>query len=265
MNNLTVFNTDVIPAYITDTGEKVVIGRELHQKLGIGKHYKDWFPYMCAYGFEENLDYYTMEEKVAAQKRARTYNQKNHILTLDMAKHIAMIQRTPQGKKIRQKLIDLEKVVSEEQEIPNKADDIFNFAFGDRPDRSVLNETDKFMKCAEIMANCKEPNRNYVVNILKHIVPDIGDVKDTRRNNATNYMNATEVGKFFGVSARVMNVVLEEQGLQYKNEYGRWELTDFGKTYGLEISYHTKNSYGANVRWYPEVVEYLKGEKVLEK
>ena len=262
MNNLTVFNTDVIPAYITDTGEKVVIGRELHQKLGIGKKYIDWFHYMCAYGFEEGKDFFPFLGKTQNQN-GRPKNE--HILTLDMAKHIAMIQRTPQGKKIRQKLIDLEKVVSEEQEIPNKADDIFNFAFGDRPDRSVLNETDKFMKCAEIMANCKEPNRNYVVNILKHIVPDIGDVKDTRRNNATNYMNATEVGKFFGVSARVMNVVLEEQGLQYKNEYGRWELTDFGKTYGLEISYHTKNSYGANVRWYPEVVEYLKGEKVLEK
>lgn len=131
--------------------------------------------------------------------------------------------------------------------------------------KSKSQSFDKFMKCAEIMANCKESNKTHVVNILKHIVPDIGDVKDTRRNNTTNYMNATEVGKFFGVSARVMNVVLEEQGLQYKNEYGRWELTDFGKTYGLEISYHTKNSYGANVRWYPEVVEYLKGEKVLEK
>lgn len=264
MNNLTVFNTDVIPAYITDTGEKVVVGRELHQKLGIKANYREWFPRMAEYGFEETSDYSSFVEKsTKPQNGGRPM--KNHILTLDMAKHIAMIQRTPQGKKIRQKLIDLEKVVSEEQEIPNKADDIFNFAFGDRPDRSVLNETDKFMKCAEIMANCKEPNRNYVVNILKHIVPDIGDVKDTRRNNATNYMNATEVGKFFGVSARVMNVVLEEQGLQYKNEYGRWELTDFGKTYGLEISYHTKNSYGANVRWYPEVVEYLKGEKVLEK
>lgn len=134
-----------------------------------------------------------------------------------------------------------------------------------RPHTLILEDGNKFMKCAEIMANCKEPNRNYVVNILKHIVSDIGEVKETNPQNTTKYMNATEIGKFFGVSARVMNVVLEEQGLQYKNEYGRWELTDFGKTYGLEVSYHTKNSYGANVRWYPEVIEYLKGEKVLEK
>ena len=29
MNNLTVFNNDIIPVYTTDTGEKVVIGREV--------------------------------------------------------------------------------------------------------------------------------------------------------------------------------------------------------------------------------------------
>lgn len=38
-----------------------------------------------------------------------------HVITLDMAKHIAMIQRTPQGMEIRQKLIDLEKNVQVNQ------------------------------------------------------------------------------------------------------------------------------------------------------
>lgn len=33
MNNLTVFNNEIIPVYTTDTGEKVVIGRELHERL----------------------------------------------------------------------------------------------------------------------------------------------------------------------------------------------------------------------------------------
>ena len=60
----------------------------------------------------DNTDYTTFNEKVSAQKRARTYEQKNHILKLDMAKHIAMIQRSEQGKQIRQKLIQLETDVS---------------------------------------------------------------------------------------------------------------------------------------------------------
>lgn len=34
-------------------------------------------------------------------------------------------------------------------------------------------ETDKFIKCAEIMASCLSSNRPYVLNIIRHIVPDV--------------------------------------------------------------------------------------------
>lgn len=57
MNNLTVFNNDIIPVYTTDAGEKVVIGRELHERLKIATDYKDWFPRMCEYGFSEPKDF----------------------------------------------------------------------------------------------------------------------------------------------------------------------------------------------------------------
>lgn len=111
MNNLTVFNNEIIPVYTSDTGEKVVIGRELHEKLCISEKYADWFPRMCAYGFEENTDFGSFSEKSEKPQGGRP--PVNHILTLDMAKHIAMIQRTPQGKEIRDKLISLETRVQE--------------------------------------------------------------------------------------------------------------------------------------------------------
>lgn len=111
MNNLTVFNNDIIPVYTTDTGEKVVIGRELHERLNISEKYADWFPRMCAYGFEENTDFSSFSEK--SEKPTGGRPPVNHILALDMAKHIAMIQRTTQGKEIRDKLISLETRVQE--------------------------------------------------------------------------------------------------------------------------------------------------------
>lgn len=102
MNNnletIRIFSEDVIPVYDTDTGEKVVLGRELHERLKIKSKYADWFKNMAAYGFEEN--------------GGRSIE---HAISLDMAKHIAMIQRTPQGMEIRQKLIDLEKNVAVNQ------------------------------------------------------------------------------------------------------------------------------------------------------
>lgn len=106
MNNLTVFNNEIIPVYTTDTGEKVVIGRELHEKLKIDTPYTQWFERMCGYGFMENEDYSGFSQKSDKPQGGRPTIE--HILTLDMAKHIAMIQRTPQGKEIRDKLISLE-------------------------------------------------------------------------------------------------------------------------------------------------------------
>lgn len=52
-NELTVFNTEVIPVYTTSTGEKAVIGRELHEGLKIETPYTQWFDRMAEYGFKE--------------------------------------------------------------------------------------------------------------------------------------------------------------------------------------------------------------------
>lgn len=114
MNNnletIRIFSEDVIPVYDTDTGEKVVLGRELHERLKIKSRYNDWFANMSAYGFKENVDYSSFTKNLVNGGRSI-----EHALSLDMAKHIAMIQRTPQGMEIRQKLIDLEKNVAVNQ------------------------------------------------------------------------------------------------------------------------------------------------------
>lgn len=106
MNELQIFSKEVIPVYITDKGEKVVIGRELHEQLKISSKYADWFKNMCGYGFKEKTDYSTFSKNLESGGRSI-----EHVLKLDMAKHIAMIQRTDEGFKIRQKLIELEQNV----------------------------------------------------------------------------------------------------------------------------------------------------------
>lgn len=111
MNALKIFNQDVIPVYTTDTGEKIVIGRELHEKLGIKAKYADWFKRMCEYGFLEGSDFETCFSKLGSEAHGGQ-NKVDHYLKFDMAKHIAMIQRSEIGKAIRQKLIDLEKEVA---------------------------------------------------------------------------------------------------------------------------------------------------------
>lgn len=110
MTNIQIFSKDIIPVYTTDEGNKVVMGRELHEKLGIVERYSKWFARMAEYGFTEGEDY-TPYQTVHPQNKQ---NIDDHIMTLDMAKHIAIIQRTPQGMAIRQKLIELEKETSQQ-------------------------------------------------------------------------------------------------------------------------------------------------------
>lgn len=95
-------------------GRQLVSGRELHEFLEIGTKYKDWFPRMVEYGFDEEIDFVRV-----AQKRA-TNNLKNpvttvidHAISIDMAKEISMIQRTEKGKAARQYFIKCEKKLKE--------------------------------------------------------------------------------------------------------------------------------------------------------
>lgn len=91
-------------------GRQLVSGRELHEFLEVKTKYKDWFPRMVEYGFDEEIDYIRV-----AQKRA-TNNLKNpvttvidHGISIDMAKEISMIQRSQKGKLARQYFIECEK------------------------------------------------------------------------------------------------------------------------------------------------------------
>lgn len=96
MNELISFNFDT----------QTVSARELHCKLNIGTRFNDWFPRMCEYGFEEEIDFYSKMSKTSEQTGRP---QKDYEISIDMAKQICMIQRTEEGKQVRQYLIDLEK------------------------------------------------------------------------------------------------------------------------------------------------------------
>lgn len=86
--------------------EQTVSARELHEKLNIGTRFNDWFPRMVEYGFAEGNDYYSKMSKTSEIGGRPSVD---YDISIDMAKQICMIQRTPEGKKVRQYLIELEK------------------------------------------------------------------------------------------------------------------------------------------------------------
>lgn len=103
MNNL-------IPIITKDDGVIAVSGRMLHEFLEVKTQYSKWFERMAEYGFAENIDYLLVSQKCPTNNpKNPTTERIDHVLKLDMAKEISMLQRTEKGKMARQYFIEVEK------------------------------------------------------------------------------------------------------------------------------------------------------------
>ena len=86
-----------------DSEQPTVLGRDLHEALEVKTAYKDWFPRMCEYGFEEGKDFCSFLSESTGGRRST-----EHQLTIPMAKEICMLQRSEKGKEFRQYFIAVE-------------------------------------------------------------------------------------------------------------------------------------------------------------
>lgn len=198
---------DLINIVVNENNEPTMSGRELHSFLEVGTAYKDWFPRMVEYGFEGGVDYLSITEEVRAQKRARTYEQVNHILKLDMAKEIAMIQRSEKGKIARQYFLQIEK---------------------------EWNSPEKVIARALIMANKKLELKDGVIKMqekqIEELKPLAAYVKTILNNKSL--VTVEQIAQDYGMSAQKLNKTLHELHIQYKGGNGQWILYQEHKPFG---------------------------------
>ena len=109
----------LINVTLNDNHEPVVSGRQLHEALDVKTKYADWFNRMIDYGFAENQDFLLLKNE--QQTGRGGHNRVDHIIKLDMAKEIAMIQRTERGKQVRQYFIQVEKDFNSPEKIMARA------------------------------------------------------------------------------------------------------------------------------------------------
>lgn len=96
---------ELIKTITRDDGTIAVSGRELHDFLEVGKDFSTWFKDMAEYGFEVGKDFSPISGKTLNGGRPRI----EYVMTLDMAKEVAMIQRTDRGKQARQYFLEVER------------------------------------------------------------------------------------------------------------------------------------------------------------
>lgn len=108
---------ELINVTLNENHEPVISARQLYTALGVTDRFSRWFERMVAYGFEENTDYVGCEIfHDLARKKVKDY-----IIKLDMAKEIAMIQRTDKGKEVRTYFIQVEKDFNSPEKIMARA------------------------------------------------------------------------------------------------------------------------------------------------
>lgn len=110
-----------------DSDRPTVLGRELHEFLGVKTPYTQWFDRMKEYGFNENTDFATVHKNVTrADGSIMPQKQHDHQLTIPMAKELCMLQRTPKGKEARQYFIKVEEAWNSPDAIMQRALTIAN-------------------------------------------------------------------------------------------------------------------------------------------
>lgn len=107
-------NTLIPVTYENDTPQ--ISGRELHSFLEVGTDYRHWFPRMCEFGFEDGLDFRSFLTESSGGRPAE-----DHMLSLDMAKELCMLQRSEKGKQARQYFLDLERAWNSPEQLMARA------------------------------------------------------------------------------------------------------------------------------------------------
>lgn len=187
---------NLINVTLNENQEPVVSGRQLHQVLGVKTEYKKWFSRMTEYGFAENEDFVKVTQKCLTSSTGQ--NMTDHVLKLDMAKEIAMIQRTDKGKEVRQYFIQVEKDFNSPEKIMARALKI--------ADRKIISLEHK-NEALQLELEEARKQTDYLDLILQ--------TKDM--------LTTTQIAQDYGMSANKFNQILKQVGIQRKVN-GQWIL-----------------------------------------
>lgn len=187
---------NLINVTLNENQEPVVSGRQLHQVLGVKTPYSMWFDRMVEYGFTENQDF--LLNNFVKQTGRGGHNKIDHVLKLDMAKEIAMIQRTDKGKEVRQYFIQVEKDFNSPEKIMARALKI--------ADRKIISLEHK-NEVLQLELEEARKQTDYLDLILQ--------TKDM--------LTTTQIAQDYGMSANKFNQILKQVGIQRKVN-GQWIL-----------------------------------------
>lgn len=188
MNNLTVIENELVPVYETSTGEKVVYGSELHEVLGVKSRYREWIDRRLL-----DIDAVENEDFQAAEFSAPSgQTKKDHIIKLDAAKEMAMLERNEKGKQVRRYFIRVEKKYKAAslatQELSPQLQVMINLEIEQKRQAEKLEHVEERIESIrEVVAIDTTSWRDDTGRILRKIGMECGDSKSYEDVRAESY------------------------------------------------------------------------------
>lgn len=100
---------NITRAAINNEEVNAVNARDLWEKLEVQTRFNDWMPRRIEeYGFEEGRDFTVLKNEHGRNVSGK-FSSKEYIISLGMAKELAMVENNEQGRKIRRYFIEVEK------------------------------------------------------------------------------------------------------------------------------------------------------------
>jgi len=97
---------------------------------------------------------------------------------------------------------------------------------------------------------CIHENTGLTIETLRRALP--------AANEPICSLNATQLGKLVGFSAKTTNLRLANLGLQVRNERDEWELTESGEAWAEAMPYSRNGHSGYQILWNPSVAQELR-------
>ena len=187
--------TQLIPLHsqtIDGNAVETVNAKELHEFLEVRSKFADWIKNRISeYDFTVNQDFTTVSKNLENGGRSIDY-----YITLDMAKELAMVERTEKGKQARQYFIECERKLRETQ--AKLAPKTYVEAL-----RTLADEVEAHEQTKQTLA-IAEPKIQYFDKLVE-------------RNLLTNF---TTTAKEFGIKRKDLIDYLLDNGYIYRDQQG---------------------------------------------
>lgn len=213
-----------------ENDQQLVSARDLHKSLNLTTRFSKWVNQNFKY-FREGKDFTSVTTVTVVNNGAKREIQ-DYALTLDMAKHIAMMAGTDKGFEVRDYFIQVEKAWNSPEMVMKRA----------------LSYANDKVKKLETENEELKPKATYYDNVLKNPL----------------LISSTEIAKRYGWGAVTLNKKLHELSVIYKRGK-HWQLYAKYDDYGY-ADYEKYERGGQTLKWTPKgekfIYDLLKGQGI---